>query len=634
MSDTALASGFLVIFLLNLAAGGFLFWLTCRVCRVPRVSYWRALAVQAVLTAYVLLVEIGHWYSADQLPGIVLFWLAGLLAGIFLILKRGFRIRGGKTIVVALVGFLLNAAVSFAVAFAIIAWLAEAFAVSSGSMATTLLGAHHVAACDRCALSWPVGASDYRGPLPSARCPNCSAAIRLPQDEPIVAGDRMLADKDSKSKRWDLIVFKNPADGVTPFVDRLVGLPGEVVEIIDGDIYTASLESLRAAGFPLEELDRLRLEIHRHGQAPQGGGEQIIQTYEDLNRQLAPHLQIQRKAEQAPAVQERLWITVHDHDRAWRQGQAAGPLGSLARWTPDGPEATAAWNAAQPEIALAQAEGTQYLVFGGKPIDDWLAYNGSPSWLKAHPVGDIRLRLTWLPGSAEGSIVLQANRDQDTFEAEVRADGVVALRSLGPHAPEDRQVLEEMQLPAFAVGQAVRITFTNVDYRVNLAIDGRTVVASTDQQYAPDTAALLSRLGDDGFAVQETKVRIGARGACRLRQVILDRDIYYRQIRQMEAHSGTARQANPYLGWPGWGTAGMPILLRPARQSEGRNLPAEYFLLGDNSAWSKDSRLWWQIGPRVAGLGAEYQPGTIPDDHLTGVVRWIYWPPERWSRFQ
>ena len=49
----------------------------------------------------------------------------------------------------------------------------------------------------------------------------------------------------------------------------------------------------------------------------------------------------------------------------------------------------------------------------------------------------------------------------------------------------------------------------------------------------------------------------------------------------------------------------------------------EYFVLGDFSAQSRDSRLWEQGA-------ADHNPFAVPASHLCGVVTHIYWPPERW----
>ena len=49
----------------------------------------------------------------------------------------------------------------------------------------------------------------------------------------------------------------------------------------------------------------------------------------------------------------------------------------------------------------------------------------------------------------------------------------------------------------------------------------------------------------------------------------------------------------------------------------------EYFVLGDFSAQSNDSRLWEK--------GASgHSPFAVPESHLRGVVTHVYWPPQRW----
>ena len=67
---------------------------------------------------------------------------------------------------------------------------------------------------------------------------------------------------------------------------------------------------------------------------------------------------------------------------------------------------------------------------------------------------------------------------------------------------------------------------------------------------------------------------------------------------------------------PGWGTAGNPIYLR-----EG-----EYFVLGDNSPASQDSRLWTTPGQYLLDREERYQVGTVPADQLIGKAFFVYWP--------
>ena len=38
-----------------------------------------------------------------------------------------------------------------------------------------------------------------------------------------------------KTKRGDIIVFKTPSDNRTDYIKRLIGLPGDTIQFIDGD---------------------------------------------------------------------------------------------------------------------------------------------------------------------------------------------------------------------------------------------------------------------------------------------------------------------------------------------------------------------------------------------------------------
>ena len=55
----------------------------------------------------------------------------------------------------------------------------------------------------------------------------------FPFSPPIFSG-RLISDDP---KRGEVIVFKTPADNRTDYIKRLIGLPGDVLQFIDGDLY-------------------------------------------------------------------------------------------------------------------------------------------------------------------------------------------------------------------------------------------------------------------------------------------------------------------------------------------------------------------------------------------------------------
>lgn len=142
---------------------------------------------------------------------------------------------------------------AFILAFVFRAFVMEAFRIPTGSMADTLKGAHFRLRCLQCGYQYDYGfsPSSYgmsedsipaRGArLPQTQCPSCGYRQKPGLVMPVANGDRILVLKCLyqfiEPKRWDVIVFKNPQEPDINYIKRLIGLPGETVQIIDGDIY-------------------------------------------------------------------------------------------------------------------------------------------------------------------------------------------------------------------------------------------------------------------------------------------------------------------------------------------------------------------------------------------------------------
>ncbi|NBP79634.1 signal peptidase I, partial [bacterium] len=91
----------------------------------------------------------------------------------------------------------------------------------------------------------------------TARCPSCGYETDLLVREgdqvtydwqyPSYNGDRILVSKTAYDladpERFDVVVFKYPEDAKVNYIKRLVGLPGETISIIDGDLWVSTAGS-------------------------------------------------------------------------------------------------------------------------------------------------------------------------------------------------------------------------------------------------------------------------------------------------------------------------------------------------------------------------------------------------------
>lgn len=519
--------------------------------------------------------------------------------------------------------------IAFIFAFVFRAFVVEAFVIPTGSMAPTLYGLHGQHRCVSCNYPFAYGIREDTAPehaLPlNLPCPNCgwngegngkSDAVHQYYAD---AGDRILVLKWPydiggsllKPHRWDVVVFKDPQDGETNFIKRLIGLPGEVLEIIDGDIYTCPIDSL-SPGL-VAELSKTRAPMRRSSD-PQYQ-HLTAEHFHELNQKLT----ITRKT---PVAQESLWLIHYDHDFPPRQDREM--RGGDPSWSPPVFVSRSlnnnitAWKTDSPRITFRPVDRDPHtLRLDGQPIQDRYGYdppmpNNPSEWVN---VGDVRLRFLLTPRGNEGRLAVTLVKGEDEFRVTIRPDGQVILdRILKDGVPVQQAIAKIDPLPP---GKPVEVAVSNLDYRIALTIDGKEIVATRDSQYLPDIKRL--RESSDG-ANSLARVEITACDwPLDLQHVAVDRDVFYRSTRVQTQPNGPGM--NAWASLPGWGTTNHPILLR-------KDNPGDYFCCGDNSPQSKDGRMWCDIAPLLADRkGAEaYQFGTVPADQMIGRAFFVYWP--------
>lgn len=533
--------------------------------------------------------------------------------------------------------------VALILAFVFRAFIVEAFVIPTGSMAPSLYGKHGQHRCSKCGypfvygirdpivdekspttvLQWGTLFSD-RGLLEvNLRCPNCTwegkGNARLnSRDDPLVAdsGDRILVLKWPYDiggsllgpQRWDVVVFKNPQDGEVNFIKRLLGLPGEILQIIDGDLYTAPVSSV-----PKDIVEALNA-------PPTPLNQPFVPplTQEQFQR-LSRVMKIQRKTRVA---QDSLWMQHFDQD-FMPKDREPDPLDADFKppvWAEAEGAQGRAWDASSPVVRFRPADAAvHWLELGGSPIQDEYGYNNVNANLsftnsldreRPRYVGDVQVRCVMFPtGSAgDGELTFRLERGPDQFQVRLQNSGRVILERFNRTIRDGFwEELRRAETAPLITGRPYELEFENLDYRVAFRVNGEEVVTTDDAQYAPDLQRLLSAKYQDGLLSRATLSIGGQTFPCELRHLKVMRDVYYRAD-QMDG------------GRPGWGTAMNPILLRDA--------PIDFFCCGDNSPQSKDSRLWTDVCKMLRDRQPpnEYRMGTVPGDQMIGRAFFVYWP--------
>ncbi|HLZ10503.1 MAG TPA: signal peptidase I, partial [Chloroflexota bacterium] len=150
-------------------------------------------------------------------------------------------------------------------------FLAGGYMIETGSMAPCLLGNHRQAVCPSCRYSFAV---EDRDAGIKAICPNCGrtgvAIEKLSRND----GDQLLVHRGlfelRRPRRWEVVVFRNPNKPTQAYVKRMIALPGESVQIRDGDIYVGGEIQVKSYATQCG----IRIPVYDHDFRPDGDDRQ------------------------------------------------------------------------------------------------------------------------------------------------------------------------------------------------------------------------------------------------------------------------------------------------------------------------------------------------------------------------
>lgn len=393
--------------------------------------------------------------------------------------------------------------ITFALVLVWRAFVMEAYRIPTGSMAETLMGTHFRLRCPQCGYKYDYGFVSERYGLSrdtiprssvrkvASRCPSCGYHQPAGGTMPVANGDRILVLKCIyqffEPRQWDIAVFKDPRVPATNLIKRLLGRPGETVEIIDGDVYIDG--------------------------------------------------RISRKP---PRVQNELWMPVYDNDyqparpreglfngHPWRQ-----PFKNVAnsKWEID------EGNAAQFRLASPAGE-IHRLIYDSSIGNDFratYAYNDVRGYNHMPYCSDLMVRFYAASSELDGVIGISLSKYQTYYKAWVDYSGemVIAKVSEGKET-----VLDSKTIKMWALGKSVLVKFVNVDHQLIF-------------EFGPEKLVYdLGRSADDAGprkANVEPQVKIFGSGRLTLSHIGIFRDVHYTARKFADSGDfGRAIEGNP-----------------------------------------------------------------------------------------
>ena len=376
---------------------------------------------------------------------------------------------------------------AFILAFVFRAFVMEAFRIPTGSMADTLKGAHFRLRCRQCGYEYDYGfnPSDYGlrddtipsgfAPLPRTQCPSCGYSQDPGMPMLVANGDRILVLKCLyqfvEPKRWDVIVFKTPTDPNINYIKRLIGLPGETLQIIDGDIYIDG--------------------------------------------------QIARKP---PKVQDELWMPVYNND--YQPVDQYAPIFDKQKWEqPFRGSDISLWKIDDSRPTLFHLEGSgdqiDTLHYNPKSTNDFrtmYAYNSAIRNKDMPYCSDLMVRFYCRSENEKGSIGISLSKYQTFYRAFVDFSGQMVITKNFEGENTIELARKTIEPPVVEPLNGTLVKFSNVDHQLIFEYGDKKL--TFDMGRNPEDAGPIR-------SIIRPKVEIFGSGKLTLSHVAVFRDIHY-----------------------------------------------------------------------------------------------------------
>lgn len=522
----------------------------------------------------------------------------------------------------------------------------EGYLISTGSMAPGLRGFHKRIACPTCRHQFAFGVTfddsvvsegspgRSDGGLRSyATCPNCGQVNINTSGIPNAHGDQLLVQKHlydfRRPRRWEVVVFRSPASPGEAFVKRVVGLPGDRLRIHAGDLFVnghlarKDFATQRAMRIPVSDL-RLPAddETWQTPWVPDAGWEPVDDTLQTTVSGIPAadgSRNVHHEGGEPAWIRFRPWRWFGgDHfsetplaavaaETDWRRfrsrfQQIPVPLYGQVDYDPD--REVLQCRGVMPEqlqrILIAEARNEEFRNAVYRlaarshlaPVTDHYGYNAmvtSPEYA----VADLMLetRLAWTNPPAE--VLIDAPVGNETFQ--VRIDPVRHRAQLWS-LEYDSELLSGFYPPAEPDGgphTELELCVSSFDRRIVVAVNGTPVFPPFELDADPPPTEPSSRTAQPPLArspaeaarrtallaEQQQRWRLGvAGGGVRIIALRMFRDVYYTPGRRTNAVDAD------YI------------------------VPENcYFVQGDNSPVSSDSRSWPQAGvPHAMLIGKPF----------------------------